>query len=370
MTNKKEWYLSPAKAIDAQAVTDAHERQAQLTKPQGSLGELEDLAIKFAGWQGKVIPQCEKVLVRVFAGDHGICKERVDQQGKPLANVSAFPQSVTAQMVHNFINGGAAINVLAKQLGADFAVVNMGTVEPIGLTNPHLVTHQLMNGTNDFTQESAMSEGILQRALQAGHDEVTGKEVDLFIGGEMGIGNTTSASAIYSLLMKVGPEATVGEGTGVDKDGVAIKRKIIYQAINRHGESLDTPLSILQHLGGLEIAALVGATIASAQNGTPVLVDGFISTAAALLAVKLNPSVRDWLLFSHKSAEKAHTKALTELKARPLLDLNLRLGEGSGSAISVSIIQSALTLHAQMATFTEASVSGKIDASANEKESE
>ena len=355
----KDWYLSPAKEVDAQAVSDAETHQAQLTKPQGSLGQLEELAIKFAGWQGQAIPCCKNILIRVFAGDHGICKDRVDEDGIAQANVSAFPQSVTAQMIHNFINGGAAINVLAKQLDADFAVVNMGTVEPIQLTAPHLVTHQLMNGTNDFTQEPAMSEDVLQQALQAGHDEVINQNVDLFIGGEMGIGNTTSASAIYSLLMKVGPEATVGVGTGVDKDGVAIKRKVIYQAINRHGEFMETPLSILRHVGGLEIAALVGAIIAAAQNRTPVLVDGFICTAAALLAVKLNPSVREWLLFSHKSAEKAHEKALTQLQARPLLDLDMRLGEGSGSAIAVPIIQNALALHSQMATFEEASISSK-----------
>ena len=356
---KKDWYLSPAQAIDTTAADGAKIRQAQLTKPQGSLGELEELAIKFAGWQGNVIPQCKKVLVRVFAGDHGICKDRVDDDGVKLANVSAFPQSVTSQMIHNFVNGGAAISVLAKQLNADFAVVNMGTAEPIKLTSPHLVTHQLMNGTNDFTQEPAMSEGVLLQALQAGREQVVDQHVDLFIGGEMGIGNTTSAAAIYSLLMKVGPEATVGGGTGVDKAGIAIKRKVIYQAINRHGELLETPLNILQHVGGLEIAALVGAIIAAAQRGTPVLVDGFICTAAALLAIKVNPSVRQWLLFSHKSAEKAHAKALIELEARPLLDLNMRLGEGSGSGVAVSLIQSALALHAQMATFEEASISNK-----------
>ena len=355
--NTNDWYLLPAKAINTEALKQAQERQTQLTKPQGSLGELETLAIKFAGWQGKPTPQCDKVLIRVFAGDHGICKTRFNEQGEALANVSAFPQSVTAQMIHNFINGGAAINVLAKQLSADFAVVNMGTVEPIELNNSLLVTHQLMNGTNDFTEQAAMSEEVLLLALNAGRDEVKDTNAELFIGGEMGIGNTTSASAIYSLLLKTGPEATVGNGTGVDKDGLAIKRKTIYQAINCHGEKLDTPLNILQYVGGLEIAALVGSTIAAAQNGTPILVDGFISTAAALVAVKINPSVREWLLLSHKSAEKAHTQALAELEARPLLDLNMRLGEGSGAAVAVSIIQSALALHSQMATFEQANVS-------------
>lgn len=356
MTN--DWYLQPAATLDKTALTAAQEHQAKLTKPSGSLGELETIALQFSAWQGTKTPRCEKVLIRVFAGDHGICKDRVDDDGVPLANVSAFPQSVTAQMVLNFINGGAAINVLARQLEADFTVVNMGTVEPITSTSPHYVSHQLMNGTHDFTQQAAMSAETCVNAMDAGRGQVIDKHADVFIGGEMGIGNTTCAAIIYSLLLKVGPEVTVGPGTGVDKDGLAIKRKMIYQAFNRHGDALKTPLSILQHVGGLEIAALVGAYIAAAQQGMPILVDGFITTAAAMLAVQINPSVRDWMMFAHQSAEPAHIKALDKLNARALINLNMRLGEGSGAAVVVPLIQSALALHSQMATFDQANVSG------------
>ena len=173
----------------------------------------------------------------------------------------------------------------------------------------------------------------------------------------MGIGNTTSASAIYSLLLKLPAETTVGPGTGVDKDGIATKRKCLYRAFNLHAEKLDTPLGILQIVGGLEIAGVVGAYIACAQKGVPILVDGFITTAAALLAVAINPSCRDWMLFAHKSAEPAHQLALESLNATPILDLGMRLGEGSGSGVAVSIIKSALALHSNMSTFADAGVS-------------
>lgn len=351
------WYLQTTTELNEDALKCAQARQQQLTKPAGSLGELENIALQFAAWQGKEIPSITGVLIRVFAGDHGVCGPRFAEDGSAIGSVSAFPQSVTSQMVHNFLAGGAAISVLSKQLGADFAVVNMGTVEPLDITHPQLITHQLMNGTNDFTEHAAMSEQTLHKALQAGRNEVLAQRTTLFIAGEMGIGNTTSASAIVSLLLKTGPEATVGSGTGVDKDGIAVKRRVIYQAFNKHSGALETPLSILQHVGGLEIAALVGAYITAAQQGIPILVDGFITTAAALLAVDINPSVRKWMMFSHQSAEKGHELALKKLDAKPLLNLGLRLGEASGAAVAVPLIQSALALHAQMATFAEASVS-------------
>ena len=349
----KPWYLTKAPEPDQQAFEKAEQHQSQLTKPPGSLGELESIALQFAAWQKTPLPKCEKIILRVFAGDHGICRAE-NNQG---SGVSAFPQAVTAQMIHNFINGGAAINVLSKQISADFAVVNMGTVQSIDMSSPYFINHQLMNGTNDFTKEPAMSADTLELALAAGRDELMNKNADLFVAGEMGIGNTTSASAIYSLLLKVGPEATVGNGTGVDKDGLIAKRKTIYKALNCHGEQLDSPLAILQFVGGLEIAALVGAYIASAQQGVPIMVDGFIATAAALLAVEINPSVRPWMMFAHQSAEKAHKLALEKLNAKPILNLGLRLGEGSGAALAVPLIQSALALHSQMATFAQANVS-------------
>ena len=201
-----------------------------------------------------------------------------------------------------------------------------------------------------------MSRETLLKALELGRDEVNTK-CHLFIGGDMGIGNTTSASAIYSVLLKKPPEQTVGPGTGVDKQGMEIKRKAIYQSLNLHGEYMTDSMTTLQRVGGLEIAGLVGAYIGCAQNGVPILVDGFISTSAALLACDINPSVRQWMIFAHTSAEPAHTLALKSLNAKPLLDLGMRLGEGSGAAVAAPLIISALLLHNQMATFDSARVS-------------
>lgn len=341
------WYKKQAAAPSKSAQKKAHARQQILTKPQGSLGELENIALQYAAWQDNEIPKCENIIVRVFAGDHGVCKNH---------QVSAFPQSVTAQMIHNFINGGAAINVLSNRIGADFAVVNVGVVEPLTFKDNHLIDYQLMNGTHDFTKQAAMSVGVLQQALNAGRDQIHNKKADLFVAGEMGIGNTTSAAAIYSAILKTSPEATVGKGSGVDEDGIERKCDVIKQAFEHHAEALNTPLTILQHLGGLEIAALVGAYIAAAQHKLPIMVDGFISTAAALLAVEINPSVRPWMMFSHQSSEQAHVLALKKLNATPLLNLGMRLGEASGAAMAVPIIQNALCLHAQMATFEQAHV--------------
>ncbi|MGK0373914.1 MAG: nicotinate-nucleotide--dimethylbenzimidazole phosphoribosyltransferase [Arenicella sp.] len=340
-----QWFLKPAKSIDQADADSARSHQLELTKPPGSLGRLEDIAVSFCAWQQSSTPSCEHIQIVVFAADHGVCAQ----------GVSAFPQQVTAQMVHNFTSGGAAISVLAKLLKAQLQVVNLGLISALEDTEG-LVNTPLMAGTNDFTQQNAMSREILLDALNAGRAQIDG-EADLFIGGDMGIGNTSAASAIYSVLLKQAPELTVGPGTGVDKEGLARKRKALYQALNLHGEHLDSPLDILQRVGGLEIAGLVGAYIACAQAGVPILIDGFITTAAALIACGINPSTRDWMMFSHKSAEPAHTLALKFLNAYPLLDLKMRLGEGSGAAVAAPIIISALALHNTMATFDSAGIS-------------
>lgn len=342
---KQHWFETSCKTIQAKHIDAAKAHQNILTKPTGSLGLLEDIAVSFSAWQETNSPRLEIIQITVFAGDHGVCAQ----------GVSAFPQEVTAQMIFNFCAGGAAISVLAHNMGAQFNVVNMGIKSPID-DAPNLVNIPLMRGTNDFTLEAAMSEKTLFDALELGKQQVNPK-ASLFIGGDMGIGNTTAASAIYSLLLKLPAESTVGPGTGVDKDGLAIKRKCLYRAFNLHAENLETPLGILQHIGGLEIAGLVGAYIACAQYGIPILVDGFITTAAALLAVAINPQCRDWMLFAHKSAEPAHKHALESLKATPILDLGMRLGEGSGAGVAVSLIKSSLALHSNMATFADAGVS-------------
>lgn len=344
-TFEQDWFKQTCKTINLDDINAAKTHQAALTKPAGSLGLLEEIAISFSAWQQTNSPSLNSTQIAVFAGDHGVCAQ----------GVSAFPQEVTAQMIFNFCTGGAAISVLANEIGAQFSVVNMGVNANMD-DAPNLINVPLMSGTNDFTIESAMTQQTLLAALQLGRQQVD-PNASLFIGGDMGIGNTTSASAIYSLLLKLPAETTVGPGTGVDKDGLAIKRQCLYRAFNKHAENLETPLGILQHVGGLEIAGLVGAYIECAQKGVPILVDGFITTAAALLAEAINPNCRDWMLFAHKSAEPAHTLALESLKATPILDLGMRLGEGSGAGVAVSIIKSALALHSNMATFATAGVS-------------
>ena len=352
MLKPDHWIYQNSAHVSTQARKLATEHQAILTKPPGSLGLLEDIAVDFAGWQNTAKPSLENISIRVFAADHGIC-----QQG-----VSAFPQEVTSQMILNFLSGGAAISVLAKELKADFRVVNLGTVNTIEIDHHEQEKYTdavIAKGTKDFTNQAAMTESQLLKAFNSGAAEVC--HTDLFIGGEMGIGNTTSASAIYSVLLNLSPTETVGPGTGIDQDTQAHKAQLIEKAISLHSPNINTSLGILQCLGGFEIAALVGAYIKAAQLGIPILVDGFICTAAALVACKINPDARNWMLFSHQSGEPAHGFALDYLSARPLLNLNMRLGEGSGAAIAASTIKNALNLHANMATFTDAGVSDKDD---------
>jgi len=338
------WWLCPAKKIDVNVRNAAIAYQKTLTKPPGSLGELENIAVRFSAWQGSVKPRIDSICVRVFAADHGVCAK----------GVSAFPQIVTAQMIQNFVDGGAAISVLSKHLNADFSVVNMGTAHPLANTQG-VEQRSVGEGTCDFSEQAAMTRSQCETALQAGKNSVSA--CDLFIGGEMGIGNTTSASAIFSALLKCDPEICVGRGTGVDNDGLKRKISVIKNALALHNERLHNTMEVLRCLGGFQIAALAGAYIANAQKGIPNLVDGFISTAAAIIAIKINPSVKDWCLLSHLSAEPAHKLALEVFDGKPLLDLGMRLGEGSGAAVAVPLLQTALRLHSNMATFSGAQVS-------------
>lgn len=340
-----QWFEQTVAAVSTEAQSAAELHQSQLTKPQGSLGQLESIAVQFAAWQASARPKLNEVCVRVFAGDHGICAQ----------GVSAFPQEVTTQMIANFCTGGAAISVLSKALAADFKVVNMGVAHPL-LSKEGVVDLQLMPGTYDFSQQAAMPVSIAQAAMQAGAEQVP-QHADLCIGGEMGIANTSAASAIYSAVLGLAPAQSVGPGTGVKQTALLKKQTLIEQALILHKACLKTPMGILSCVGGLEIAGLCGYYIKAAQQGIPVLVDGFISTAAALLACEFNPGVRQWLLFAHESAEPAHQHALDYMQAKPLLSLDMRLGEGSGAALAVSILQSALLLHNTMASFNQAGVS-------------
>lgn len=344
-----DWLSLPLHPLDPTTEDAARARQLSLTKPAGSLGELETIAIRLAAMQGRMLPSAENAWIGVFAGDHGVAEE----------GVSAFPQAVTAEMVKNFARGGAAISVLAATLGARLEVVKLGTVgEARGI--PGVIDVPLGRGTANFTKGAAMTSEQLTNALAAGRASVErakAHEADIFIGGEMGIGNTTSATAIACALLGAEPEQLAGPGTGVDRAGVAHKASVVRRALALHAAHLGDPLEVLRRLGGFEIAALTGAYIACAQAGLPALVDGAITTTAALAAERIRPGCSAWFVYAHTSAEPMHRDLLAALEGRALLDLGMRLGEGSGAGVALPLIRLACTLHARMATFAEAGVS-------------
>lgn len=348
---KSEWLKDALARLDDSVRREATARQAKLTKPPGSLGRLEDLAIRLASMQGIECPAADRVRICVFAADHGVAAR----------GVSAFPQAVTAQMVLNFSEGGAAISVIARELSADLEVVDLGTLSGPSEADG-VVDAWIGPGTADLSTEPAMTEEQLAAALHAGRQAVeraVGVESELFIGGEMGIGNTTAATAVACALIGSDPEELAGPGTGLDSRGVARKVSVIREALATHGGSVAEPLDALRRLGGFEIAALTGAYVACAQQRLPVLVDGFISSVAALVAERLCPGMDDWLLFSHISAEPGHARVVQALRSVPLFDLGMRLGEASGAAVAVPLLRLACNLHNRMATFDEASVSVK-----------
>ena len=343
----RSWLQQPAADIDAGAAARARERQSQLTKPRGSLGRMEDLAVLLAGMQGVERPRADKVQVVVFAADHGVVAE----------GVSAYPQSVTQQMLRNFAAGGAAVNVLAAEAGAEVEIVDVGTLE--GCDNPGVIAHGCGPGTENFTNTAAMTGQQLTEALNAGHAAAArarARGSQLFIGGEMGIGNTTSAAALAAALLGLPANALAGPGTGLTEAGVRRKVRVIARALALHGDHIDDPLEALRRLGGFEIASLAGAFAACAQQGIPVLVDGFITGVAALVSARVCPGAGHWMLYAHRSAEPGHGKVLDALGAKPLLDLGLRLGEGSGALAALPLIRLACALHAKMATFEQAGV--------------
>ncbi len=346
-----EWLNIPAALPDTDARKAAEARQSRLTKPPGALGRLEEIAIRLAALQGTEQPCVDHVHITVFAGDHGVAAE----------GVSAFPQVVTAEMVKNFARGGAAISVAARVLGAELDVINMGTAHDTGLLDG-VKNYALGPGTANFTMGPAMTEHLLACALAAGRhaaERARFNDCQLFVGGEMGIANTTAAAALACVLLSAEPEHLAGPGTGLDHAGVSHKARVIQRALDMHAGHIHSPLEALRRVGGFEIAALTGAYLACAQMGLPVLVDGFITSVAALAAVRLCPGVGGWLLFSHTSAEPGHRAVLDALGARPLLDLGMRLGEGSGAAVAVPLLRMACALHNDMATFSEAQVSEK-----------
>lgn len=343
-----EWIQTNCTTRDTHYKERAIQRQSQLTKPAGSLGTLEEIAIRLADCQQSEKPEINNISIAVFAADHGVAAE----------GVSAFPQEVTTQMLANFLQGGAAISVLAKQLNAHLDIVDVGTVTPLA-EQKGLTINRLGAGTANSAIEAAMTQQQLDGALNIGKGiikKAKAANADIFIGGEMGIANTSTASALYCALLKLSPEETTGAGTGLDESGIKHKTEVIKRILETHKNCGDNTLEWLRCAGGFEVATLTGAYIHAAQSGIAVLIDGFISSVAALCAVKINPSINDYFFFSHRSAEQGHKKVLEVLKQEPILDLGLRLGEGSGAAIAVNLLQTACLLHNEMATFEEAAV--------------
>lgn len=316
---------------DTHAAQQVAERDAQLTKPAGSLGRLEEIAEWLAAWTGRK-PQINRPLVAVFAGNHGVTKR----------GVSAFPAEVTAQMVANFTAGGAAINQICAANDLGLKVFDLALELPTG----------------DITETAAMDERTCAATMAFGMEAISGG-TDLLCIGEMGIGNTTIASAIYHALFGGTAEEWVGPGTGHDAEGVKLKAQVVREAVALHEDHLRDPLEVLRRLGGREIAAMAGAILAGRVQRIPVIVDGFVASAAAAILYAADASALDHCLFSHVSAEPAHVRALAAMHKKPLLNLDMRLGEGTGAALAAGIVRAAAVCHTGMATFAEAAVSNR-----------
>ncbi len=336
--------------IDRASVTAAIARQDSLTKPQGSLGRLEEIAARIAGIQRSERPAIESRFAVVAAADHGVAAE----------GVSAYPQSVTAQMVANFLAGGAGINVLAKRAGVEVVVVDAGVVGELP-DDPRIVRATVARGTANFTQGPAMSSGDAEAILDAGIDlgvALTRGGRAAVIPGEMGIGNTTAAAAVTSAITGALPAKTTGRGTGVDDASLRQKIGAVERAIEVNHPVSSDGLDVLSKVGGFEIGFLAGLMIGAASERAVIVLDGYISTSAALIAAALESRVKDYLIVGHRSVEPGHGIALAHLGLEPLLDLDMRLGEGTGGVLALGVVDAALDLHNGMATFAEASVSG------------
>ncbi|MCC6446479.1 MAG: nicotinate-nucleotide--dimethylbenzimidazole phosphoribosyltransferase [Armatimonadetes bacterium] len=355
--NKLQEIIGAIGPLDRPAMEAAQARQNSLTKPPGSLGRLEEISIRVAGITGKARPCCDRAAVITMAGDHGIAAE----------GVSAYPQEVTGQMVRNFLGGGAAINVLARHAGAKVIVVDVGVAADLSdlaaCAGPSIrfVTAKVRPGTANFARQPAMTPEETMAAIEVGvrvlEEELAGG-LDIVAVGEMGIGNTTPGSALTAIFTGKPAAEVTGYGTGVSPEGLKRKAAVIEQAIALHRPDPADPLGALAKVGGLEIAAMAGAMMAAAAHRVPVLADGFISSAAALTACRLCPAARHYLFIGHKSQEAGHRAIIEALDMQPVLDMGLRLGEGTGAVLALSLVQAAVKILDEMATFADAGVSG------------
>lgn len=346
---KLEETLNKITGLDSDAMARARARQDELTKPLGSLGRLEQLSIQIAGIKGEVTPKLKHKAVITMAGDHGVVAQ----------GVSAYPQDVTAQMVYNFIHGGAGINVLARLVGARVIVVDMGVaanLEP----NPLLLSSKIARGTADMSLGPAMTLLQATQAIEAGINIVeqeTKKGLDIVGTGDMGIGNTTPSSAICAVFSGEPVEKITGRGTGLNDSQLSHKIEIIEKAIALNKPSAKKPLEVLAKVGGFEIGGLAGVMLGAAANHIPVVIDGFISGAAALIATGLCPRLKDYIIASHLSVEAGHRVMLKHMGLKPLLDLDLRLGEGTGAVLGIFLAEASTRILSEMATFEQAGVS-------------
>jgi nicotinate-nucleotide--dimethylbenzimidazole phosphoribosyltransferase len=343
--------ISNIRPLDKEAMSKARERQDNLTKPAGSLGRLEDFSVRMAGIQAKALPQIKQKAIIVMAADHGVVAE----------GTSAYPQEVTAQMVLNFLHGGAAINVISRQIWARVIIVDIGVKGDLEPT-PQLISRKIGQGTRDMCLFPAMTSGEAIQAVETGIEIVTAeiqKGLDIVAPGEMGIGNTTASAAICAVMTGRKAAEVTGRGTGLDDTQLKHKVEMVEKALALHKPDAGRPLEVLAKVGGYEIGGLTGVILGAAAHRVAVVVDGFISGAAALLAAGLCPGVRDYLFAGHTSVEKGHKYLLQHLGLKPLLDLDLRLGEGTGAALGMCLVETSCRILSEMATFNEAGVSNK-----------
>ncbi|MBD0315496.1 MAG: nicotinate-nucleotide--dimethylbenzimidazole phosphoribosyltransferase [Nitrospiraceae bacterium] len=334
---------------DSRLRTQAQARLDRLTKPIGSLGRLEDIAAQYAMLSGEIKPAVPRGAVFTFAADHGVA----------LEGVSAYPREVTPQMVLNFLRGGAGVNVLARHAGVDVRIVDIGVAHDFGVV-PGLIQRKIMAGTHNFLSEPAMTREQAEQAVMVGVElsmEAVRDGIGLVGTGDMGIGNTTASSAITVVMTGRAVEEVTGRGTGIDDAAHARKINVIREAVGLHRPDRTDPIGVLSRVGGLEIAGLAGLILGAAACHVPVVLDGFIAGAAALIAVGLQPRCREYLIASHRSVERGHQAILDHLDLQPLLDLHLRLGEGTGACLGMSLVFSAVKIMTEMATFDEAGVS-------------
>ncbi len=346
--NRIEQAISMIKPPDKAAMAAAQSRQDTLTKPPGSLGRLETLSIQIAGIQGKAHPVIRDKAIITMAGDHGVVAEKTGN----------WPQEVTAQMVYNFLHGGAGINVLARQVGARITIVDMGVAADLK-PDPRLLSRKIGHGTRNMCLGPAMTEKQARQAIETGIEIVTGEAaggLDIVGTGDMGIGNTTASSAICAIMTGKPVSEVTGRGTGLTDEQLARKIEVINRALAANNPDPSRPLDVLAKVGGFEIGGLAGVMLGAAAKRIPVVIDGFISGAAALIAAALAPLLKEYLIPAHASAESGHPALLRYLGLKPLLDLNMRLGEGTGAALGIFLAEAAARTLNEMATFAEAGV--------------